>query len=83
MVKMDFHSYNMSRLEAVFSRGDRRLSCVINKAWEKGARFDGWQDVFNFDIWVNAFQETGRNPDFYTTRPRDKSEMLPWGFIHT
>jgi len=83
MIKMDFHSYNMSRIEAVFSRGDRRLSRVVIKAWEKGARFDGWQDVFDFNIWTSAFQETGRDPDFYTTRHRNESEMLPWSFIRT
>ena len=81
MIKLDFHSFQMSRLEAVFSRGDRRLSNCLYEAWKSGARFDGWQDYFNYDLWMKAFEATGIDPAFYAERARSLDEILPWAFI--
>ena len=79
--KLDFHSYEMSFIEAALSRGDRRVSDVIYEAWERGARFDGWQERFNFARWLKAFEITGIDPNFYVTRKREPDELLPWSFI--
>ncbi|MBI4974998.1 MAG: TIGR03960 family B12-binding radical SAM protein [Candidatus Omnitrophica bacterium] len=81
MIKLDFHSFQMSRLEAVFSRGDRRLSDSLHEAWRSGARYDGWQDFFNYDLWMKAFEVTGIDPHFYAERTRGFDEILPWDFI--
>lgn len=81
-IQLDFHPFNMSRLEAVFSRGDRRLSGSIYEAWSNGARFDGWQDKFNFNIWMKAFEKNGIDPYFYVNRKRPPDELLPWAFIN-
>lgn len=80
-IKMDFHSFQMSHLEAIFSRGDRRLSDVIYEAWRSGARFDGWQDFFNHALWIEAFGKLGIDPAFYVDRIRGGDEILPWDFI--
>ncbi len=80
-VDLDFHSFNMSYLEAVFARGDRRLGKVILKAWESGARFDGWQDIFNFTLWSDSFTSCGIDSRFYVNRARSAEEILPWDFI--
>ena len=81
LAELDFHSFHMSYLEAVLSRGDRRLSGAIYEAWEAGARFDGWQDKFNFDIWLGAFKKLNIDPAFYATRLRGPDEILPWEFL--
>jgi radical SAM family uncharacterized protein len=81
MVDIDFHSLKMAFLEAVFSRGDRRLAGVILEAWYSGARFDGWQDKFNFNLWMGAFEKKGIDPAFYANRTRNADEPLPWDFI--
>jgi radical SAM family uncharacterized protein len=70
-----------SQLEAVLSRGDRRLGKVIHKAWELGSRFDAWHECFNYDNWLHAFQESGIDPAFYANRERPLSETLPWQHI--
>jgi hypothetical protein len=80
-VELDFHSFNMSLIEAVFARGDRRLGKAILEAWAKGAKFDGWSDIFNFNIWSESFVVTGVDPRFYANRPRSPQEILPWAFI--
>ena len=80
-VDLDFHRFNMSYLEAVFARGDRRLGRVILEAWKRGAKFDGWQDIFNFNFWSESFAATGIDPQFYANRERPKMEILPWDFI--
>ena len=71
----------MSLLEGVFSRGDRRLGAVIHKAFSLGCRFDGWKDHFNFDLWQEAFKDSGMNINFYVYRNRDDSECLPWSHL--
>ena len=68
-------------IEAALSRGDRRLADVIQRAWELGARFDGWGDQFNFAAWRQAFADHGLDPDWYARRARDLDETLPWDHI--
>ncbi len=68
-------------LEAVLSRGDRRLADVIQRAWELGAGFDGWGDQFNAGAWTQAFVDTGLDPDWYARRERTPDEILPWDHI--
>jgi len=79
-LKLRFHNSQMSFLEGVFSRGDRRLSEVLLTAFQKGARFDGWDDYFIFQWWLEAFQECNIEPDFYL-RQRGKNEILPWDIL--
>jgi len=80
-VELDFHSFEMSHLEAVFARGDRRLAKAILEAWSRGAKFDGWQDIFDFKRWADSFTAGRIDPGFYANRPRPPQEILPWGFI--
>lgn len=85
-IKSKFITYNwhespVSYLEAVFARGDRRLSKVLVKAFEKGCKFDGWQEHFSFDKWMEAFKECNIDPEFYAYRNRGLDEILPWDFI--
>lgn len=68
-------------LEATLSRGDRRLAPAIERAWELGARFDGWGDQFNEGAWGQAFAECGLDPDWYARRERRVDEVLPWDHI--
>ena len=82
LIELSFHPVAISRLEAVFSRGDRRLGEVILLAWSYGARFDGWQEIFAPELWSKAFESSaGVDPDFYSTRRRPKEEKLPWGHL--
>ncbi len=76
-----WHDARMSVLEGVFSRGDRRLSRVILRAFESGCTFDGWSEHFKWDAWVEAFDKEGVDMEFYTTRRRDLSETLPWDHL--
>ena len=80
-IEYDYHSPDLSRLEAVFARGDRRLGPVIEEAVKNGARLDGWDEYFRYDIWQDAFAACGVNPDFYTVRGYGEEEMLPWDTI--
>ncbi|CDF58116.1 TIGR03960 family B12-binding radical SAM protein [Thermobrachium celere] len=85
-IKSKFITYNwhetpISFLEAVFARGDRRLTKVLIRAWELGCKFDGWQEHFKFNKWMQAFEECNIDPHFYATRHRDLDEVLPWDFI--
>jgi len=68
-------------LEAWLSRGDRRMGRVIEEAWKRGARFDAWQEHFQYGIWMQAFEAAGLDPDFYTHRERPIDETLPWDHI--
>ena len=80
-IEYDYHSPELSRLEAVFARGDRRLGPVIEAAVSHGARLDGWDEYFRYDTWLDAFQECGVDPDFYTVRGYGEEEILPWDTI--
>ena len=80
-IEYDYHSPDLSRLEAVFARGDRRLGPVIEAAVNMGARLDGWDEYFRYDIWQEAFQKCGVDPNFYTVRGYGEEELLPWDMI--
>jgi radical SAM-linked protein len=75
------HFVEGSILEGVLARGDRKLSKVILKAWEKGCRFDQWKEHSRYDFWQQAFAETGINMDFYIRRERAAEEVLPWDHL--
>ena len=77
----DYHSPDLSRLEAVFARGDRRLGPVIETAVRSGARLDGWDEYFNYAKWYDAFRQCGVDEDFYTVRGYGEDEVLPWDTI--
>ena len=80
-IEYDYHSTELSRLEAVFARGDRRLGAVIEDAVKHGARLDGWDEYFRYDIWQDAFSRCGIPMEFYTTRGYGEDELLPWDVI--
>ncbi|MDY6834610.1 MAG: TIGR03960 family B12-binding radical SAM protein [Chloroflexota bacterium] len=70
-----------SLIEAVMSRGDRKIGKVIYKAWQSGCTFDAWNERFDYQKWEDAFTHTGLDPDFYANRQRDIDEVLPWDHI--
>ena len=76
-----YHDAHVSYIEAVFARGDRRLSRAILEAVERGQRLDGWDEFFRFDTWMEAFAAAGIDPDFYAARRRAYDELLPWDHI--
>lgn len=80
-IEYNYHSPDLSRLEAVFARGDRRLGAVIAEATKNGARLDGWDEYFNYAKWFDAFEACGIDPSFYTTRGYKEDEILPWDTI--
>lgn len=77
-VEYNYHEPDLSRLEAVMARGDRRLCAVIEKAVKNGARLDGWDEHFSYRAWMDAFKTCGIDPDFYTVRGYGEDEILPW-----
>ena len=77
----NYHTSDISRLEAVTARGDRRLCPVIEEAAKNGARLDGWDEYFDYSIWKKAFEKCGVNQDFYTTRGFDEQQLLPWDTV--
>ena len=80
-VEYDYHSPELSRLEAVMARGDRKLGAVIEEAVIRGARLDGWDEYFSYKTWLDAFDKCGIDPDFYTIRGYGEEEVLPWDTI--
>lgn len=80
-IKMNWTHPHETLLEAWLSRGDRRLSEVIYQAWKLGARFDAWQDHFDYQKWMAAFEQVRLDPAFYTHRQRDLDEIFPWDHI--
>ena len=80
-IEYNYHAPDLSRLEAVFARGDRRLGAVIEEAVKNGARLDGWDEYFNYSCWFDALNTCGINADFYTTRGYGEEEILPWDTI--
>ena len=80
-IRYTYHDNKTSYLEGVFARGDRRLCKTIIKAVELGCKFDGWGEFFDFEKWMQAFNETGMDPDFYAARERTYEEVLPWDHI--
>ena len=77
-ISFHYHDARASVLEGALSRGDRRLSAVIETAWRNGAKFDGWTDQFKDEVWKDAFCRCGVAPEFYSRRTRDLEEALPW-----
>ena len=80
-IKYNWHETDASVLEGVFARGDRRLSDVILRAYEKGCFYDAWSEYFHYDRWLAAFEECNLSIPFYTTRERSLDEIFPWDFI--
>ena len=80
-IEYNYHEPDLSRLEAVFARGDRRVGAVIEEAARRGARLDGWDEHFSYQTWLDAFGACGIDPDFYTIRGYDEEEKLPWDTI--
>ncbi len=80
-IKMSWNNPKASLLEAWLSRGDRRLADVILQAWQNGAKFDAWSEMFNLEHWQSAFESVGLDPDFSTKRTRTIDETLPWDHI--
>ncbi len=80
-IKYNWHEADVSVLEGVFARGDRRISEVILRAYEKGCLFDAWSEYFRNDIWMETFAECGIDLGFYTTREREEDEVFPWDFL--
>jgi radical SAM family uncharacterized protein/radical SAM-linked protein len=80
-VRFKYHEPEMSFLEGVFSRGDRRLSKAVYRAFENGCRFDEWQEHFDFAKWQKTFEETGVDPSFYLHRMRGQNEVMPWDHL--
>lgn len=80
-IKVSFHETPTSLIEGVLARGDRRLNAVILDAYKNGCTFDSWDDRFNFEGWMNAFEKNNIDPHFYTQRQRDFSELLPWDHL--
>ncbi len=82
-LKMTWTDPRDTMLEAWLSRGDRRLAHVIYRAWRSGAKFDAWQDFYNYVLWQDAFAAADLDPDFYTHRERTEDEIFPWDHIDT
>lgn len=80
-ITYNWHESQVSFLEAIFARGDRRLCDVLIAAFRKGAKFDGWSEYFSYDIWKEALEECGVDGSFYAYRERSYEEILPWDFI--
>lgn len=80
-VEYNWHAPDLSQLEAILARGDRRLCKVIETAWRRGARLDGWLEYFNYQLWMDALRDCGLDPAFYTTRGYSENEILPWDTI--
>jgi radical SAM family uncharacterized protein len=80
-LKLNWNNYRETLLEAVLSRGDRRLGAVIHRAWQLGARFDGWSDQFRVEAWRQAFRELEVEIGFYARRQRSVDEVLPWDHV--
>ena len=80
-IEYNYHEPYLSRLEAVMARGDRRLGPVIEEATKNGARLDGWDEYFNYMIWLEAFKSCNVDPSFYTIRGYGEEELLPWDTI--
>ena len=80
-IEYNYHTPDISRLESVVARGDRRLGPVIEEAARRGAKLDGWDEYFNYQHWLDAFESCGVDPNFYTVRGYGEDELLPWDII--
>ena len=82
-LKVSWQDPRISLLEAVISRGDRRIGRVIFLAWKLGSTFDAWSEHFKWENWLSAFNECGLDPAFYAQRERGLDELLPWAHVNT
>ncbi len=82
-LKYNWHEADVTVLEGVLARGDRKVAAVIEEAYKNGALYDSWSESFRNDIWMKAFETCGVDIDFYTTRERSLDEVFPWDFIDT
>lgn len=82
-MKFQWHTADVSVLEGVLARGDRKVAKAILSAYQKGCIYDAWSEFFKNDKWMEAMEENGLSVEFYTTRPRDLDEVFPWDFIDT
>ena len=80
-LKYQYHDVKLSFLEGVVARGDRKIAKVLYRAWQLGCKFDAWNDLFQYDKWIQAFEDTGIDPAFYANRKRNYDEILPWDHI--
>ena len=80
-IKYNWHDTDVSVLEGVFARGDRRIADVILDAYKSGCVFDAWNEYFHYDKWLEAFDKNGLSIEFYNERERSTDEILPWDFI--
>lgn len=80
-IKYNWHEAKVSRIEAVFARGNRKLNTAVLKAYQKGMKFDSWDEFFDYDKWLEVFDECGIDPSFYANREYDVNEILPWDII--
>ncbi len=80
-ISYKYHDARVSRIEAVFARGDRKLSSALLEAYNRGIMLDGWDEFFNYDNWISVFESVGIDPAFYANRRFGLDEILPWDFI--
>ena len=80
-MKYNWHEADVTVLEGILARGDRKVGAVIRRAYEKGCLFDSWSEWFRNSLWLEAFEECGIDMNFYTTRKRALDEIFPWDFI--
>lgn len=80
-IKYNCHDADVSELEGVFARGDRRLNAVILQAYREGCIYDAWSEYFKYDVWQKAMEEHGLTTEFYLERERREDELFPWDFI--
>lgn len=81
-LKYNWHEADLTVLEGVLARGDRRVAAVVEEAYRNGALYDSWSEYFHNEIWMEAFDTCGLDISFYTTRERDLDELFPWDFIN-
>ncbi len=81
-IKYNWHETDVSVLEGVLARGDRKLCDAIELAYKKGCLYDAWTDTYHHELWLEAFEECGIDIDFYTTRVRELDEIFPWDFLN-
>lgn len=81
-IKYNYHEADVTVLEGILARGDRKICDVLERVYRKGAIFDAWSEYFRYDLWMEAFEELGMDPEFYTLRERSFEELLPWDFIN-
>lgn len=80
-IKVSYHNPDVSALEVILAKGDRRLCKAVYTAWKKGCKFDSWDEYFHYDKWLEAFEECGIDPSFYANRNFEFDEILPWDHL--